>query len=193
MTTITAATVTIATIRLLRSLLRLCHDCHHYCHDCDYAEYCHAALLSFPIAGVKRVRLLAINLKGAGDDNTLYIHSRALPKRSPIVLCWRPPAFTMVPRFAGGLPPLQNNRESGECIVGGLPPLQWSPVLLAASRLYTGPRFRWRPLAFTVVIRFVGGLPPLQWSPVLLVASAFTYMLANVVEWLAQIMTISDT
>ena len=72
--------------------------------------------------------------------------------------------------------------------VGDFPPLQRSPVLLAASRLYTGPQFRWRPLAFTVVIRLVGGLPPLQWSPVLLVASAFTYMLANVVEWLAQIM-----
>ena len=57
--------------------------------------------------------------------------------------CCRPPAFTMLPRF-----------------VGGLSPLQWSSALLAlaslaAFRLYNGPPFCWRPPAFTMVPRFV--------------------------------------
>ena len=55
--------------------------------------------------------------------------------------CCRPPAFTMLPRFLGGLSPIYSGH-----------PLCWRS-------------HRWRPSAFTMVPRFVGGLPPLQWSP----------------------------
>ena len=91
--------------------------------------------------------------------------------------CCRPPAFTMLPRFLGGLSPIYSGHPlCWRSHRWRRPPLHRSPVLLTAPRLYSGPPLcwrshRWRPSAFTMVPRFVGGFPPLQWSPVLLAAS----------------------
>ena len=70
----------------------------------------------------------------------------------------------------GGIARSKMNTPHAVC---GLPPLQRSPVLLAASRRYNGPPFRWRPPAFTMLPRFGVGLPLVQWSPALLAASRF--------------------